>query len=116
MLAAILHLLAFAVAPYYSSPEMPELKVIDLTNAVVVANPSGKVERKAVQMLVEEVARRTRVRLPVVSSVPNGTRPQIRIGVAGVGLAGAWRAPDGYFVNSFADRGEVIVAGHDPRG
>jgi len=59
-------------------------EMIDLTNASVVF-PSGATarERKAVQILVEEVQKRTGVRLPHGAEWPAGGRPTIAIGRIG---------------------------------
>src|SRR5205085_2515469 len=54
---------------------------IDLTKAVVIASSqlTGP-ENKAVQMLIEEVERRTQIRWERIASVPNGSVAVISIG------------------------------------
>ncbi len=99
---------------------------VDLSRAVVVApRELSAREKKAVAMLVDEVAKRTHVRLPVQTGWPKDERPAI--GVASVAsldkLGGelaaemAKQSPDkaeGFRVRS--DDGSVVVAGNDERG
>ena len=82
---------------------------LDLTNGVVVVSGtlSGP-ENKAVQMLIEEVARRAVVRLPRVAQSPGG-RPVITISRAGSGLP-----PEGYQIRTTSS--EVTIIGNDARG
>jgi hypothetical protein len=82
---------------------------LDLTNGVVVVSGtlSGP-ENKAVQMLIEEVARRAVVRLPRVAQNPGG-RPVIAISRAGSGLP-----PEGYQIRTTSS--EVTIIGNDARG
>ena len=66
-------------------PEKPG--AIDLTDAVVVAPESlSRREQKAVQLLVEEVEKRTEIRWPVVHRLEVGAHPAI---VAAMFLAAA---------------------------
>src|SRR5215472_8249370 len=54
---------------------------IDLTDAVVVAPESlSRREQKAVQLLVEEVEKRTELRWPIVHRLESGARPAIVVG------------------------------------
>jgi len=79
---------------------------MDLRNATIVApsNLAGP-ERKAAQMLSEEIAKRTRVRIPVAERAGNG--PSI--------LIGHDRGPaDGYRLT--AASGSISIMGSDPRG
>src|SRR5579862_8198038 len=108
-----------AMAQTQSAP--PE---IDLTHATVVslAEPKG-VQAKAIQMLVEEVERRTRVRWTVTRSLSGDTRPRILIGMAAalqntidVNADSRWNAPEGYRVQADARVSRVVVAGVDSRG
>ena len=97
---------------------------LDLTHAVVVApaNLAGP-EKKAAVMLVEEIEKRTRIRLPVTGRWPGsgpaifvGREPQVRAaaGRLASGLIPAVKGTDGYRVQVSA--GTVLVAGNDPRG
>ena len=105
--------------------------LVDLTRATIVTPSTLAVpERTAVRVLVEEIERRTTVRLPVASQWPTGTVPVIGIGPlatasgwAAAGLRNA--APDsvpraeGYriIVNAAARAAPtVLVLGADPRG
>jgi hypothetical protein len=106
-------------------------RLVDLTRATIVT-PSGLdlQERTAVRVLVEEVEKRTRIRLPVASDWPAGTVPAIAVGPlatasswAGAVLraAAAAGAPgrEGYRVAvTTAGRAAptVLVLGADPRG
>jgi hypothetical protein len=55
--------------------------LIDLTNAAIVTPPQPNVqERTAVRVLVEEVARRTNIRLTVATTWPSESRPVIAVG------------------------------------
>lgn len=106
------------------TPSAPPL--IDLTQAsiVTVAAPKG-VEAKAVQMLVEEVEKRTRVRWPVRQAAPKEGRPTILVGLASAlpqatepGSDGTWNAPEGYLIrtNPNARPSQVTVVGAGARG
>jgi hypothetical protein len=105
--------------------------LVDITGATVVtpANPSPQ-ERTAVRVLVEEVAKRTNVRLLVASQWPAGSVPAIAVGPAatasswaGAGLKGAPSAAapgrEGYRLALNASGREaptVLVLGADARG
>jgi hypothetical protein len=108
-----------------------EVFALDLRTAVVLgpANPSPP-EAKAVQMLIEEVEKRTHVRWKqvstwptndvicvVVSSMTNLVGPPGEAALAPGEPAGE-RAVDGYRieVQQRAGGGRVLVAGNDPRG
>jgi len=110
------------------SPGQP----IDLKNAVVVA-PEGlsRRERKAVQVLVEEVEKRTEFRWPVVHRFGPGTHSAIVIGPdqalkqisAGLphGLiseGGKLASPEGYGLRTASNSGStlVLVSGAGERG
>ena len=99
---------------------------IDLSSATVVL-PAGlsSSERKAVTMLVEEVAKRSFLQWPVVETVPAANAPAIYIGHRGalaaafphLGAALVARATlkaEGYEIVTRRDA--VIVAGNDARG
>ncbi len=85
---------------------------IDLTRAVVVVMPnlSGP-ENKAVQMLVEEVERRTQVRWPRAEKAPNDGAPVINISRADT------KSPlprEGYRIQT--GNNSVTITGNDARG
>jgi hypothetical protein len=97
---------------------------LDLKNAVVVAPPSlTGPEKKAAAMLVDEIAKRTRIRLAVSESL-SGARPAILVcqesGLRALGrnfagrLIPAAAGAEGYRVQ-VAD-GVVLVLGNDARG
>jgi hypothetical protein len=106
---------------------------LDLSRAVVVA-PEGRKgpAAKAVETLVEEVEKRTQIRWPVVSSIPEagsgqvpivlGTQAEVEgmVGQTGHEIpkeagSGAEKA-DGYQIRAGSDPSGVVVAGNDPRG
>lgn len=104
--------------------------MLDLGRAVVVAPPglSGP-ERKAVTMLVEEVAKRTRIRWEVRPDWPKGSGPTIVVGSTAALEPLAVHPPGGPEVESVAGRPEgfriwtqgqqgqvVVVRGRDARG
>lgn len=82
---------------------------LDLRNAVVIApaNPA-KSEQKAVQALVEEIEKRTQIRLPVAGA-PSRGQPAIRLTRRAAG-----RPAEGYRL--LARESEVLIEGNDPRG
>ena len=93
----------------------------DLKNAVIVVPARApSPERKAAQMLSEEIEKRTRVRLPV-SEHRTGSVPAILLGQSSE-LAPALMArmipatpgADGYRVQSIGNA--ILVAGNDARG
>lgn len=67
--------------------------------------------QRAVEVLLEEIAKRTRFRLPVVTSAPAG--PAIRVGV---GLLGDETAPPAEGFAVVADEVSVTLSGNDARG
>src|ERR1700737_4507598 len=101
---------ADAQGPETSPPAGGDPLLVDLTRATIVT-PSGLdlQERTAVRVLVEEVEKRTRIRLPVAAEWPADTVPAIAVGPlasasvwAGAGLLAAAVAgapgPEGYRV------------------
>lgn len=87
---------------------------MNLSNALVVAPAtlSGP-ERKAVQMLVEEVEKRTQIRWPVEEAAPRAVgRPTIAIRSE----AGAAGPAEGFRVHSGGDANTVFITGNDARG
>ncbi len=98
---------------------------LDLSRAVIVApQPANVQERKAVAVLVEEIANRTQSRLTVAHALPADGTPSIVVGTAarleklsGVALGGlppAVKRADGFRIA--ASGNSVIVAGNDQRG
>lgn len=85
------------------------LPAADLSRAVVVAPSSlPPVGRKAAQVLVEEVGKRTRLEWPIAAT-PAAGRPSITLR-----LNPAGGATDGYTIRSAGSAVEVL--GNDPRG
>ncbi len=82
------------------------LLALDLRDAAIVA-PKVGIEAKAAQMLTEEIAKRTQIRLPILISAPANVAV---IELKTVASAGA----DGYRVKVSGTR--VTVNGNDPRG
>jgi hypothetical protein len=116
-------------APLAPIPNDPSL--VDLTRATIVTPPNLSVqERTAVRVLVEEVAKRTNVRLPVATQWPAATVPAIAVGPlatasrwVGAGLRGGASAGtpgrEGYRVAlnaSGRSAPTVLVLGADARG
>ena len=112
-------------------PQAVDPSLVEITGATVVTPPNLSVqERTAVRVLVEEVAKRTNVRLPVATEWPDGAVPAIAVGPAataskwaGAGLKGAPAAGspgrEGYRVAvNAAGRSAptVLVLGADARG
>jgi len=102
--------------------------LLDLHSAVVVTSPRATPrERKAVQMLVEEVQKRTLITLPVQTTWPAANRGVIRVGRIGalpggdpVSAAAGLATPgaEGFQITA-SDLGrtaQVTVAGTDERG
>src|SRR5205823_3432413 len=101
--------------------------MLDFTRAVVVT-PEGLAgpERKAVAMLVDEVAARSRIRWPLRHDWPADPTPVVAVGPAASMVAGPFApkravtppGPEGYEIH--VARGEeapaALVAGSDARG
>src|SRR5260370_27289034 len=79
---------------------------IDLRKAVV---EYAGTHRKPVEILVEEIEKRTQVRLNVSATVPAGTTPAIRVRQATAGAAA-----EGYRI--YVDASGVHGDGNDARG
>ncbi|HRI87779.1 MAG TPA: alpha-glucuronidase family glycosyl hydrolase [Candidatus Hydrogenedentes bacterium] len=120
VVAMVFCCLAFAIAE----------EAIDLTNAVIVAPRDGSTpERNAADMLTDEIASRTMVRLPIQHEWPTNARPVILLGtvanmksVAGpLGVTATSvlpEKPEGFVLRT-ATAGSspvVIVLGKDARG
>jgi hypothetical protein len=114
-----------------ASASAADSSLTDLTGATIVTPSALSVqERTAVRVLVEEVEKRTTVRLPVASQWPADTAPVIAVGPiasapgwAAAGLRNAPSAtgpgPEGYrvTVNAAGRKAPtVLVLGADPRG
>jgi hypothetical protein len=117
--------------PAPAPPVTDNPSLVDITRATIVTPAAlGVQERTAVRVLVEEVAKRTNVRLPVSAQWPADTIPAIAVGPiataarwAETGLRGAASAAspgrEGYRVALNASgRGAptVLVLGADARG
>ncbi len=107
---------------------------LDLSHAVIVAEiGENRAQDKAVEMLVDEVEKRTGIRLPTAEKWPPPDRPVIAIGQSESKLLqklpfnplAEWLedretpAPEGYRIGSIAQNGAVglvVVAGSDLRG
>jgi hypothetical protein len=105
--------------------------LVDLSHATVVTPATlGLQERTAVRVLIEEIEKRTNIRLPVSSQWPSETTPAIAVGPlagspawAGPGLRGTPSSTgtpgrEGYrlVVNSATRTPAVLVLGADARG
>ena len=113
-----------AAGAWWLSGSMP-LAALDLKDAVVVAPPGLTLQEKtAVTVLVEEVEKRTQLKLAVQESLPRAGTPAIVVGTsaklagtAGTRLSRMAPAPQGDegFRVQIVDGG-VVVAGNDSRG
>ena len=102
------------------------LAALDLTKAVVVTPASLEgAEKKAVESLVEEVEKRTAIRMAVQQSWPSGSQPVIALGpLAKVReFAGSFArnlsvaakpGAEGYVIHTSDNA--VVIGGADPRG
>ena len=95
-------------------------QALDLRNAVIVVRSDApSPEKKAAQMLAEEITKRTQLRLEVRNAAPSGV-PAIVLGTAVElksltnSLPAAAEGPDGYRVAVVGN--QVMVAGNDARG
>lgn len=92
------------------------LKSATLTNAVIVVDPAAsKPQQKAAQMLSEEIAKRTQIRLKIAAQPPAGV-PSIQLRrVQGGGPADGFRvtvSDQGIAIEGNDDRGVVFGAGY----
>ena len=84
---------------------------LDLSRAVVVAPAGlGRLEKKAVTLLVEEVEKRSQVRWEIRPDAPSAGTPSIQLAL---GSTQAGKA-EGYRIHS--DAQSVQITGQDPRG
>src|SRR5215469_4108915 len=95
-------------------------QALDLRNAVIVVRVDApSPEKKAAQMLTEEIFKRTQLRLEIRTAAQSGA-PAIVVGTSAElgssanGLPTPVAGADGYRVAVVGDR--VVVAGNDPRG
>ncbi len=102
---------------------------IDLSNAkVIVLNPRKTIHNKAADMLRDEIEKRTRIGLEVLSQLPAANNPVILIGTAGDLARSSFKTPRGLNVPQKADAyalwvdtstrnaATVCAAGYDERG
>jgi hypothetical protein len=103
---------------------------VDLRDAVIVCPASAsRAERKAVQMLDEEVTRRTRLNWPITNSLPASNAPAIVICTSTQARdfapplqrpisSNSSQAPEGFHlsVSKTGGRSAVLVLGNDERG
>ncbi len=83
---------------------------LDLSKAkVVVLNRQNKIQANAADMLVDEVKKRTRIQLDVVSKMPGGDKTVILVGTAKELAAKSYRPAAGFEVPSKADAYAVWV-------
>ena len=119
--AASLLLIVLAAAPAGQAPEggrtasqsaaPAAAAAIDLANAVIVLAPGATPrERKAAQMLAEEVQKRTQLHLPVADRWPEGGRPAIALGRVGAAQAGGGRGARPKLAAPGAEGYQVAVA------
>jgi len=110
---------------------LADAATLDLKNAVVLAPPESSArERKAVQMLTEEIEKRSRVLLPVLPSWPSSNTPVIAVGNQSAlrQFAGPYAkemleapkasGPEGYRISikRGAASSAVFAVGNDERG
>ncbi len=91
--------------------------MIDLTTAVVIAAPRpNTADAKAVQMLVEEVEKRTRIRWPVLSPAQTSSRPRVAI-VTNSPVGGEWLA-ESFSIQTEHQTGpqQITIRAQDSRG
>jgi hypothetical protein len=120
-----------AMVTHAAAPQPAEQSVhrlLDLRTPVVVMSPAATPrERKAVQVLVEEVQKRTLLRLAVETTWPGAGRTAIAVGRVGAlppgvpaGATAGLERPgrEGYQIAVTGDAAapQVIVAGADERG
>lgn len=115
-----------------SPGQVPKAATIDLKDAVVVApEANSRREQKAVQMLVEEVEKRTGLHWPVVHRLESGSRPAVVVGSdqslkqSNLGLPPGMisnhpkpASPEGYRLRTSRNSGSapVLVSGAGERG
>ncbi len=125
---AVVLLAGFIGLPGFSAARS-ESALLDLTRAVVVT-PGALTgpERKAVELLVEDVARRSGIRWKVLARWPAEPGPVVAVGLssAAKALTGPFaeffgdrtrpRPPEGYRIRTETKAPAVLVAGNDARG
>jgi len=99
---------------------------IDLSEAVIVISSMKKIETKAAEMLRDEIEKRTRIGLDVVSKIPRGNGVAILLGTAEELAKNSFKPPAGLAVPQKADGyamwidksggTTICLAGYDDRG
>lgn len=101
---------------------------IGLSKAIIVTSSTKKVQTKAAEMLRDEIEKRTRIGLDIVSEMPGTDEVAIIIGTAKELAEKSYRPPAGFEVPSKADAyalwidttkrqaATICAAGHDDRG
>ncbi|MHC4620020.1 MAG: alpha-glucuronidase family glycosyl hydrolase [Planctomycetota bacterium] len=112
---------------YQSVEKGASSRTVDLGRAVIVFSPSNPRHAKAVQMLQEEIEKRTGIRLARSESMPGEDRPAIVLGTV-ESLSGSYSPPEGLSVPQKAEgyamwvdvkmrnAPTVYLVGHDDRG
>lgn len=88
---------------------------LDLRQVIVqVPNQCVRLVQKAAQVLVEEVAKRTRIQWPITAEVVGGERPVIRLGV----IEAMVQPADGFQIRTQLEQGitQINIIGNDARG
>jgi len=121
----------FTAGTLHAQPvqKLPPVGDIDLSKAkIVIFNPNSKILSNAADMLHDEIEKRTRISLDVLSKMPGSNEAAIVIGTARQLRANAFKAPPGYATPSKVDgyalwtdksrrsAATICVAGHDERG
>ena len=121
-LAVVLALSGIVLSVPHADAE--DAKVFDLSDAVVVSSGNGPVAAKAPDILVDEVAKRTGIRIPLMAAPPSDKRPRIVIQTlsksANVSLPNGLERPqsaDAYaiWVDKSAAATTVTLLGYDER-
>src|ERR1700722_18579453 len=88
---------------------------VDLKNASIVTAPIlTPQEKQAVTMLQDEIAKRTRITLPIVSRIEKGSAIFVSEHPILPGVMNAPAGAEGFRVQTIGDT--VVVAGNDSRG
>lgn len=109
-----------AKPPQAAQPAPQQATLLDLRQAVIVGPSSPNLqEQTALRVLVEEVEKRTLIKLPLSTEVKGGigSRPVINVGTA-ASLKVASPGPEGYVLQTSVRGNQpvVTVAGADTRG
>ena len=82
---------------------------IDLSEAVIFASSAKTIRSKAAQMITDEIEKRTRIRLDIVSKMPDRNKAAIIIATANDIPAGACSLPEGLLLPDKADSYAVWI-------